>query len=295
MKAKWLLDQYMVEHNEQNLPELLRKEGFEVKVGQYDRFASNPPFLFSPEDCVIVYGSMEFVRLYQKAPYIPGVYFQEKAMECTTYISNIEKTGLLLNENHVFATFGELIRRKDFFYNAFETNQLFIRPNSGRKVFTGFSLNKKEFDKEISALSQLTSVMPETLILIAPSQEILEEYRLIIVNRQVITGSQYQRNGNIELSSKIPQEVEEMAYQIANTPWQPDIAYVCDIALTHKGPRVIELNAMSTSGLYLSDISKWSHALNQAAISEYHGDLTLGDLAPPQDIIVSKTSPKMHY
>lgn len=277
--VNFLIDQYMIDHNEQDLLKILTNEGYNVKVGAFERLSSlknGIPKYYTPYDCVITYGSLEFVTQQNQWGYIPGGYLQEKNLLCTSYLPRIPQ-HLLLNEQHVFATFGDFVRRYEFFYHAFQTHQLFIRPNTGKKLFTGLVLNKDDFMQEINALKQLSGVDEDTLILVAPARSIENEYRLCIINREVVTGSQYLAKGEVALDTFIPEEVLDVGRKMAEIKWQPDIAYVCDVATTPDTPKIVELNALSCSGLYLCDIPKLAKAWKTAALSEFDGDLTLGD------------------
>lgn len=281
MSAKWLIDQYMIDHNEQDLVALFRATGLEVKVGQFERFArgNDIPKYYDVDDCVVIYGSLEFVAQQQVHGYTPGAYYQEKALQCSSYIPQVP-SDLLLNENHVLATFGDFVRRSDFFYQALGQNELFIRPNTGRKLFTGLSIAQSQFKDEIKSLEQLSGVAQDSLILVAPAQTIEAEYRFCIVNREVVTASQYQEHGEIKLSKHVPPEAWEAAKRMAQNPWQPDIAYVCDIAKTQSGMKMVELNALSCSGLYWCDIELLAHKVSVAAFLEHQGELSIGDIAP---------------
>lgn len=279
MKAKWLIDEFMKEHNEQDIEAILLSEGFEIKVGKYERFAKKEelPSYFDVDDCVIVYGSLEFVRQQQTKGYIPGPYFQLKNLECLSYTAKLDNPGLLLNDNHVFSNFSELVRRRDFFFSAFRTDELFIRPNSGLKSFTGLTLNRENFDEEINSLKQLSSIEPDTLIIVAPAQKIQAEYRLFIINRQVVAGSSYQKDGEVYLSQQVPDSVKEVGLEMANNAWQPDLAYVCDVAETPDGPKIVEFNAISTSGLYQANLAKLFNQWSEVACLEFEGELSMGD------------------
>ena len=275
----WIVDQHMIEHNEQDIVKALRASGVPITIGAYDRFNKPSVPSISEDDCAIVYGSLQFVDQYKKFPLIPGAYFQPKALEHTAYSNQIDP-DLLLNQNNVLATFGDLVRRPDFYFNTFGASSIFVRPNSSLKIFSGCLMDRASAHQELSALNQLSSVTPETLVVVAPAQTILAEYRLMIVAREVVTGSRYQLNGAVSLSADIPDAVQQLAQTVAEHPWQPDVAYVCDIAQTPSGPRVLEFNAISTSGWYLADLPSLIAALNTAAQLEHAGDLSVGDIPP---------------
>lgn len=281
MQCKWLLDQYMIDHNEQDVVGILRTQGFEVNVRAYNRMERTPLLApFAANDCAVIYGSLQFVAQHKSLPILPGAYFQPNALQCSTYTNQIP-ASLLLNENSVMATFGDLRRRPEFFKSIFGA-QAFIRPNSSQKIFSGCMLNN--WTEELSAMSQTTSVTDDTIVVLSAPQTIVSEHRLFVVNREVVTATQYQQDGDVHLRSTSPQQAWDVAQQMADLEWQPDIAYVCDVAITPNGAKIVELNAISTSGWYLADIPKLSHALSAAAVAEWSGDLCLGDVAPKHKI-----------
>lgn len=275
MKCKWLVDQYMVDHNEQDVVGILRAEGFEVHVRSFSRTERVPPLSpFAPNDCVVLYGSLQFVAKHRALPIVPGAYWQDKAMQHTTY-SNVIPSHLLLNEEHVLATLGDVRRRFGFYTKALGSDGVFIRPNSGNKVFAGSVVRSVD---ELSALQKTFASADDTVVVVAPLQSILAEYRLMVVNGEVITGSQYQKNGEVHLDRRVPTDVWNVARQVADLSNAIDVAYVCDVASTPKGPKVVELNALSTSGWYLADIPALAHAVSAAAVLEWGGELSIGDI-----------------
>ena len=283
MTTTWIVDQHMIDHNEQDIVGLLRSAGAQVIVGTFQRGvrgADIPEHVDPAAGPVVVYGSIEFANQLKSKGYIPGVYLQDKALECTSYMSQTDARDLFLNDQRVFATWSDLTRRPDFFYDAFGADTLFVRPNTGRKGFTGLAIPRLQFDQEVNALRQLNAPQPDMLLLVAPAQIIEAEYRLVIVNRQVVSGSRYMLNGAVSLSTDVPAAVSACAHTLAQSAWQPDIAYVCDVAQTPHGPRVVELNALSCSGLYLCDIPALAHAINAAAQLEFDGELSIGDIPP---------------
>lgn len=278
MKCKWLIDQYMIDHNEQDIVSVLKEQGFDVVVRPYNRFERTPPLApFEANDCVVSYGSLQFVAQHKSLPILPGAYLQPQALQCSVYTNNIP-TNWLLNENTIMATFGDLQRRSAFFKTIFG-QEVFVRPNSSLKTFSGFVLNGN-WEQELNALNQTSSVSSDTMVVIAAPQQVLAEYRMFIVNREVVTGSQYEKDGKPHLSSKCPADVWALAQLMADNDWQPDIAYVCDIATTKNGPKIIEFNGLSTSGWYLADMPKLIDAVSNAAVAEWNGELSLGDPKP---------------
>ncbi len=279
MKTKWLIDDYMIKTSyHEDMREVLKRNNFEFEVQKYIPFSEKNTPNFDKDDCVVIYGSINFVKQHLHHGFIPGAYLQEQAMNCIGYIPNIDNTSLLANENHVFALFKDFKNRKEFFYNIFQTNKVFIRPNCGFKTFTGLPIHIDDFDYEINTLEKLTSVSNDTLILVSSCKKISSEYRFFIVNREVIAGSQYKLNEELYVSKKYPKEAYDIAVEMAKNIWQPDIAYVCDVGIINDEPKIIELNSFSCSGFYACNIDDIINAVDKAAIKEYNGELSIGEI-----------------
>lgn len=94
-----------------------------------------------------------------------------------------------------------------------------------------------EFKDEINSLQQLKQVEDDVLILVSNCKTIAQEYRFFIVNREVITGSQYKLNDELNVKVGYSQEAYEVALEMAKNAWQPDIAYACDVGIVNGEPK----------------------------------------------------------
>jgi hypothetical protein len=280
MNSKWLLDSYLLQTSyHDDMSEIIKSLGFEYIVEDYVPLLNKANNIhFSDDDCVVMYGSIGFIKNYSKGRlFIPGAYYQEKELESLSYMSKIDKFDLLANSNHVFTTFKDLVNRKEFFYDIFNTEKIFIRPNSGFKTFTGLPIHFEEFDSEINSLNQLTSVTDETLVLVSSCKRMGAEYRFFIVDRQIITGSQYKDKDGLHIRKEYSNEAFSIAQQMAKNKWQPDLAYACDVGIVNGEPKIIELNAFSSSGFYACDIKQLLSAVNEIAVKEYNGEISIGE------------------
>lgn len=145
----------------------------------------------------------------------------------------------MLSDDMILLPFGNLAKRKSV------KSRFFIRPNSGSKSFPGQVINSDE----IGTLKQSYLISDETLVCIASERKVLAEKRCIIdtTTGQIISQSPYAHDG---------QEAKDFEVD-AKRDWTglvpfgllPEII-VADFALTPDGVRLIELNSISTSGLY---------------------------------------------
>lgn len=136
--------------------------------------------------------------------------------------------------------------------------KIFARPSEDTKSFSGqlfeadnliYWLNKVAESNDRFGLSADTSMI------ISSAKNIQAEYRLFVVDGFIVTGSLYKVKDLVTTSPVIDQAAIDYAYQMLDI-WQPDRAFVLDIAITDNGPKIIEVNNINSSGFYQSDISK---------------------------------------
>lgn len=221
------------------------------------------------ESCIVIHGSIQFVKALanQGFVYTPGAYGFSKETDCSNYYPKIPKE-CLLNYPYSLTTWAELKRSKEYFKKIFFNTSLFVRPNSGNKIFVGQNIYHYNWDENIKLIEDTSSVRDETLILVSNSKIIKpNEYRFAIIEKEVVTGSMY--NWAKETSPEYPKETEELAKIVADQEWQLDGAYTCDIAFSPTGPKLIELNSFAAAGLYAMDKVKIVEAINKLAIKDY--------------------------
>ncbi len=273
----FVLDNLLLEQaSQQRLPDFLRAKGFGAHVTEYVPLHRDVPDLpLSDDECVVLYGSIGFVEQHMKGRgFVPGAYYTKGRFDCSRYLPNIP-LDLIGNSQGIYVPFGEFVRRREQMYRLFGASRLFIRPDSGAKVFTGLAINEEEIDFEINSLKQLTSVTDSTMVMVAPAQEISHEYRFFIVEGKVVTGSRYKRDGELNVSIAVNQACWNVAEQIAALPWQIDLAYACDVGIFNGVPKLVELNAFSTSGLYACDAERLFCAVANAAQREFAGEISI--------------------
>lgn len=259
-----------------HLPYALRTLGHTVHLDAYqDPRAGTPAFIDTHGECTVLYGSIEFVEQRMDAGiYSPGAYYSRESYRCTYYLPTLPN-GLVGNGRGVYLTFSDFVRRRDQLYRLFGVSRLFIRPDSGAKVFTGLCVTPENDAFELRSLMKLTQVTDETLILVAPAAEISAEYRFYIVEGKVITGSRYMINGKPDKSPETDPQCLAVAELVANLPWQIDLAYTCDVGLFDGIAKIVELNAFSTSGLYDCDSVALFTAMAETALRECDGEASL--------------------
>lgn len=226
--------------------------------------------------CWLAFGSIPFIRAARKhLNHQPLAYYSDERFYYSRYAHKLP-SHWMLNAGGVFMPCASVLDQLPRIEQWLGGSHFFMRPDSGSKVFTGQMIEHADAQQQIAALSRVSGLTADTMVYLAPEQPIEAEFRLFIVNRVVLGGSFYSFDQQ-PVPMAMPEAVVQMAHAVAQHPWQIDIAYSCDIAMTPRGAKVVELNAGSTSGFYESDAKKIIAAMMDAAWLEYQGELSVED------------------
>lgn len=266
MPTKWLLEPELFQEDANELINSLERQNIEYKVCQFGKPYEEYLNVFEPNDCVVFYGSLQFGRLIQhKAKWIPGVYCNLPKFECLYYYPRFGRH--LVNSEYIMMPFGDLIRNQQNIFK--DSLKVFLRPSSGFKTFTGFVVDYGSWKYEINLLK--TSVDPETLMVIGRVAKIQREWRCVVANKHVITGSQYREGENIVRIGELPNEVLTFAQHIVETcDYSPDPVWTLDICELDSGEfKVVEVGSFSCAGLYASEYDVIVKDVSEIALNEW--------------------------
>lgn len=178
--------------------------------------------------------------------------------DCHVYYPYFKE--ILFNKNTITRTLKEFIAEKDAILDDYG-GQVFMRPDKGFKTgsISGGIFTQQNFAEEISFFSE--AMKENELVLFDSVKHIDREYRCIISQGKCITGSQYKsfdlvtNRLGVDPNSFFPIDVKDTAgFYAYKVGWSPDDLYVLDIAESQGKLSVMEINALSTSGWYDSDV-----------------------------------------
>lgn len=293
MKSKWLVEVDLFTDTEEDLIKAIKDSGREVKTLKYIPFDDDLPSrclqLYGPEDCVVFYGSLNFCKKLRKLPWIPGVYLDDKKYECTSYYPAFG--DLLVHKDYLMMPYGDLLRRKDELYDIFNkghAGHIFIRPNSGLKEFTGTVLPYHEFEDGIK-ICGFYDVEPELLVVVSDAKQLTKEWRFVIVNQEVISGSLYRdwsypekitpgttTKDYILMKSHSVKELctDDKAIEFAKKcakMYNPEPVWTLDIAEMYPGTfGVLEAGCFSGAGMYGNNLKKIVELVSAVAENEWN-------------------------
>lgn len=207
---------------------------------------------YFPDNPSIVRGSIDFVESYRHPfiDYIPGGLLHLEGYKCSNYYRYFQNR--MLNHEYIMLPWWELKYKKDLIFKSFpESEKFFIRPNSGQKVFTGTTLQKRYWDQEIDIIHDLPSsnIKTSEIVLISPYQEILAEYRLLMHESNLIDYAMY--SGEKQFTEDV-----FINFMASSVTYFPDILYTIDLAVTENSVKYLELNSFVSAGLYDMDYDK---------------------------------------
>ena len=212
------------------------------------------PEIESQESLIIVMGSSSLGKIAKQRKWTPG-YFDNN-LDYRLYMQHYGSD--MLNEQAVIAPLGQL-------QPAWE--KFFIRPVSDKKTFSGTVMNCAEFSDmqqhaatDIGQQPSAVAFDQNDIVVIAPLQTIYAEYRFWVVDARIVTSSRYRLGKKGMFSSDVDERITAFAQKQIDK-WQPDRAFVIDIADTEDGLKVIEINAINSSALYAANAGKLINAI----------------------------------
>lgn len=278
--VKWVVDKYLFDEYECKLSSLINESGSSVvfhddlKSENFETFMKNN---FTSEDIIVFHGSLQHGRWLSKQPYYPGVFMTMENYECLNYYGYFGDN--LLNSDYVMLGLNDVLRNKNKICDTLSItgNKLFIRPSDGFKSFSGNLLSLDNFESELRILiNSYGGVKSNTLVLFSSPKVITEEYRFIVVDKEVISGSLYLDIFNKDSLKPYYDRVCENQDAInfakeMSKIYQPDVAYTIDVCKTGDGKyKLLEINSFNCASFYGNCNKDVIESVNNLAIKEYN-------------------------
>lgn len=276
-KVNWVIDKYLFDEYEEKLKTSIINSGNnvifydDVKDGNFKYFLNSK---FTTNEIVVFHGSLQHGQQILHMPMYPGVLLTLENYECFNYYGYFGDH--LLNSNYMMFGLNDVIRNKQRIFDTLKTDKIFIRPSNGFKSFTGQLIPKDRFEFEFNVLSQSYGGLDtNTLVLLSETQDIEEEYRFIVIDGKVISGSLYLDKSNRDDFNPYYDKIceDSNAIDFANKMskiYQPDKAYTIDVCRLSNGEyKLVELNSFFCASMYGNDYDKVVESVNDLAIREY--------------------------
>ena len=217
------------------------------------------------DTCVFFFGSLQMARkILREKKWRPGAFLTLHNYRCEAYYPNMEQflfntPYTLLPLSRMMATLGEL----EELYGC--EGCLFVRPDSGFKTFTGQVFEVGIIQAEFDKLRGFYDFPMSTMVLVSSPKNIRHEYRMFVVDDEVVAGSTYKKDRRSVVSPDVPDEVYDFTRKVlAETKFRPDPAWVIDVCEDGDGQLwVLEIGSISCCGIYGADAMAIARAVSE--------------------------------
>jgi len=226
----------------------------EVKMIPFSHEIVPEPVVENP---AVVMGSISLCNYAKEKGWAPGAFINGYNFNHSAYKCGYGKH--LLNYDAHVVKFGEADTADP------NLDVFFLRPYDDSKCFAGEIISRCDFQDWQEKVRRIqdenyTTISTETVVTVASVKKILREYRFFVVDGRVITGSLYKMGNRVTYQSQVDDDVSRFAQRMTYQ-FEPDRAFVLDIALTEDGFKVIEVNCFNAAGFYACDVTKIIHAV----------------------------------
>lgn len=271
MTLTWLIEADVFGEASEGLKTALRARGIPFSIVKHRPHAPKPRDILGAEQLphearVILLASHPLIQHIQKnRRWTPGPWCQQENFECASYYAFFGP--YLLNQNYTLLPGVEAIRHRDrLFQNPGNGRELFIRPSSVEKIFTGKVATPASLVTDLAP----TRYDPRTLVLAAEPRNLRREWRVVIANGRAVTASQYRDGDKVEAKLGAPKDVFDFVEMVLReVNWRPDPLFMMDICECDDRLWLLELNSFSGSGLYRCDLDAIIEAAMECAQATY--------------------------
>lgn len=247
---KWILQTnlYREEEDFEQVKETFDKFGIEYFETTISNGKLNPdPQL--DDNNIMILGGYSLMRYAKEHNFVPGCYTDNMDM----------KTWLKYYQNFMLNYDAKILKISE----VDEDGPFFLRPEKDSKEFSGKTFNNREEFEQFRIDLLATSIIAneDTMIVVSSLKCIHREVRFFIIDGKIVSASVYKINGVMRTSPIIDENEIRFVNDMISI-YQPDEAFVIDIANTDTGLKIVELNCINCAGFYEADIQKIIMNLN---------------------------------
>lgn len=281
MNIGWLIDGDLFPEYRDELVSAIRDQGHDAKLIH----APSPPFrwddvgasyreTFPKDACVVAHGDIELMtRIHKEQRWMPGAFCTVENYFCSKYICWIG--AYWVNHDYTMLPFEELTPRKEFLFDTFgKEGNIFVRPDSPLKLFTGQLASHDKFDADVEFMG-FYDFPPESLVVVSSPKTIVNEWRFVVAEREIVAGCKYSTSGELDYQPGYPDDALKLASTIATLDHEPDPVWIIDICDTADGAyHLLEIGGFSFADLYACNKSDIVKAVSATAKSVWEQEKT---------------------
>jgi hypothetical protein len=252
---KWLLEKDVFDEDLESLKKAIIQNGCSYEEIVYGPFESN--VYLNYDEWHIFYGSIALANQLKRDTNCQ-VYYTPLIYDCSRYYHVLDK--YLLNRDCVFTSFGSFRESPQRFFESYGTgkhNCIFVRPNSGDKLFTGCMVCEGVLTQDLKFINRYGLVPDNATILVSTVKPIEEEIRFVVCGTNILTGSIYKRDNEVYHEEVLPiNDAWQFAEQAVLTLPNTDLFWTLDVCRSNNKLHVLEIGCFSCAGLYACDMDK---------------------------------------
>lgn len=116
-------------------------------------------------------------------------------------------------------------------------------------------LRQNLFESEYNFTVRNKNISPDLICMVSEPKNIGREWRTIFINGEYVSGSQYMKNGELDIVKEIPEEVVNYAKRLAEDDYFLNIfEFVIDVAELDYRLALVEINGFETASFYGADL-----------------------------------------
>jgi len=252
---EFLIEDLVFEDDIKTLISTLKSRNIKYKIYNKNVINSSYTNLDIYKYKTFCYGSLEFIKKIKELnnPNLITSCTIEN-YDCRIYYPHFaaySRMKFLFNHNP------QIVKAKDI--KKYLDSSNFLRPAVGYKP-NGFTGGVYEL-KDLEYIKKCFNKNDE--ILVCNRKHIDNEYRIIASNNKYVTGCRYKTSCKetnklgFDPDPVVPENVMDFIYfYLKNIYWYPDEIYIMDFAQSGHETKLLEINALSTSGWYDCDYNK---------------------------------------
>lgn len=263
MQVTWIINTNMGQDSDiSQYVDAVKASGAKVIEVEYKAFSGELPDI-ELDGPVVLYGATKFISTaYDAGKWTSGIFANPDVF---TYENWAQHYGsMLLNspDSTHLTTIGE------FCHDTRDENEdIFVRPQHDTKSLVGSVWTAGKFKQwcEVAATGKYAEVSADTPIVVAIPYGIEAEWRLFVVDNEVVGASQYHKRGRLYKEPGAPEDVLKFAEKVIDT-WTPAAAYTLDICRSAGNCYIVEAQGFNSAGQYASDVQAVASAVNKVAV-----------------------------
>ena len=265
LNVTWVLEPDIFPETHEPIRNAIRDRGLRL-VDWSDAWWSDGVPTRVPKSSVVFHGSLgNAARIASELNWTPGSFCPVQSFRCSSWYESarqwlVHQYWHICAANELVATSREIAERLG------STDRLFVRPDSPLKPFSGRVVDVSNLT--LAKLDHGFYYDDETIpVVIAPVQSIGNEWRFVIANREVITGSAYDPTTRKPVAAQLNSAAANFASIVAASIPEPANVYILDVCECDDQLRLLELNPFGGADLYACDANAIIDAVSYIASS----------------------------